>query len=70
MNQTTIQATKKYLAELIANIDLELDYLIVDLDKGKIKEDNPNLVRAFTRLSAFKSVLYKIETLEAESNGI
>lgn len=67
---TPIQATKKYLEELIDNINLELDYLIVDLDNGKIKEDHPNLVRAFTRLSAFKSVYYKIETLEAEAHGI
>ena len=67
---TQIQVIKEYLAELIQNINLELDYLILDIDNGKIKEDHPNVVRAFTRLSAFQSVYYKIEILEAKADGI
>jgi hypothetical protein len=62
--------TKKYLDEQIEMVDSELDYLITQLDNGKIKEDNTLLVRAYTRLSLFKAVYNQIKTLEAENNGV
>jgi hypothetical protein len=65
-----IQLTKKYLDEQIEMVDSELDYLITQLDNGKIKEDNTLLVRAYTRLSLFKAVYNQIKTLEAENNGV
>jgi hypothetical protein len=62
--------TKKYLEHQIETVDLELDYLITQLDSGKIKEDNTLLVRAYTRLSLFKAVYNTIKTLEDESDGV
>jgi hypothetical protein len=61
----TIELIIEYIKEQISKIDTELEYLILDLDKGKIKEDNTILVRAFIRLSVFKSVLKQINLIEA-----
>jgi hypothetical protein len=62
---STIELIIEYIKEQISKIDTELEYLILDLDKGKIKEDNTILVRAFIRLSVFKSVLKEINLIEA-----
>jgi hypothetical protein len=62
---STIELIIEYIKEQISKIDTELEYLILDLDKGKIKEDNSILVRAFIRLSVFKSVLKEINLIEA-----
>jgi hypothetical protein len=65
MKMSTIELIIEYIKEQISKIDTELEYLILDLDKGKIKEDNTILVRAFIRLSVFKSVLKEINLIEA-----